>query len=379
MTVGRDLPVPRAIGIARVLGILGIIYAHAWTGRTPDELTALDSSGQGILRWALIELIGHSAVPLLGAISGWLAESSVHKRSYWAFVGTKARTILVPMLLWNAIIMALVSAFAIWGTLQTNLPDGPLQALDWWLCLTEPNKIVFQAYFLRDLFVCMLAAPLLGRLPSGWLWALIVGSLAWSIYDVRFPLLLRPLILSFFLTGMLVRRYGLVEQIARWPLAACIAPYLLMVPVMSWLASQNGDWLLAHVRRANAIDLFMRVTAALALCRIALELASTRLGRVVLGGERYAFLLFCCHMLLIWLLGPIVGQLTGPLGSPAYPALLLVQPVLVLGGTVLIGRALLVVSPRLAGWLSGGRLAPHAPLPPRAPSAKEPASSPPGA
>ncbi len=374
----RDPPVREAIGIARVLCILGIVYVHAWTGLDGDALAKLDSTHQGILRWVLIELVGRSAVPLLGAISGWLSGPSARKRTYGAFVKVKARTILAPMLLWNLIAMTLVCGFAHWGRLAAPVPASPWEALDWLGCITQPNPINVQISFLRDLFLCMCAAPLFARLGDRWLWAAWGLALLWSASGIVFPLLLRPPILLFFLSGMLVRRHGIAERIAAWPLWVCLLPYLLIAPAKIAASSFYDDWLKAHVAAADAIDLPIRFAAALALWRIALALAPRRLGLAIVGMERYAFLLFCCHLVLIWLLGPPIGHAVGKMGTPLYPLLLLVQPLLALGGTILVGRALEAISRPTAGLLSGGRLA--APRPPRLPrraaSAKGAASKP---
>jgi fucose 4-O-acetylase-like acetyltransferase len=360
-------PTREAIGIVRILCILGIVYVHAWTGRTGEDLHAFDQTAQGVLRWVLIELVGRSAVPLLGAISGWLSGPSAAKRGYGGLVAVKARTILAPMLLWNLIALVLVSGFATWGNLKAPVPASIGEALDWIGCVTQPNPINVQISFLRDLFLCMCAAPLLTRLSTRWLWATWGAALIWSIVVVPWPVLLRPSILLFFVTGMLARRAGLAERIATWPLWACVAPYLLLVPVKIWLSTDAENWWLAHVEAANAIDLPMRFAAALALWRVALAIAPNAIGRLLLRGERYAFLLFCCHLVLIWLIGPLIGHAVGKLGAPGYPAYLLLQPLLALGATVLVAMALERLSRTLAGLLSGGRLS--QPLPKHAASA----------
>ncbi len=52
----------------------------------------------------------------------------------------------------------------------------------------------------------------------------------------------------------------------------------------------------------------------------------------------------------------MIGLATGALGAGLYPAYLLVQPLLVLGATVVLGQGLMTVSPAVARVLSGGRL-----------------------
>jgi hypothetical protein len=352
----NDVPTREAIQIARVLCILGIVYVHAWTGLTAEQIAALDHTPQGILRWVLIELVGRSAVPLLGAISGWLSGPSAAKRSYGAFAKVKARTVLTPMILWNLIALALVSGPAAGFHLPAPVPASLREALDWIGCVTQPNPINVQISFLRDLFLCMCAAPLLARLPDRWLWALWLLAGAWSVSNLDLYVLLRPQILLFFLSGMLARRHDIAERIARWPLIGCVLPYLFLLPGKIMLAVQDEAWLKAHVVAANAIDQPLRFAAALAVWRIALALVPTRPGLRIMVVERYAFLLFCCHLVLIWLLGPPIGLVTGRMGEPGYIPFLLLQPLLALGGTALVGQALLLASRSAARLLSGGRL-----------------------
>jgi hypothetical protein len=52
----------------------------------------------------------------------------------------------------------------------------------------------------------------------------------------------------------------------------------------------------------------------------------------------------------------VIGLATGSLGAGLYPAYLLVQPLLVLGVTVVLGQVLMALSPSVARVLSGGRL-----------------------
>ena len=346
----------RTIGVARVICLLGIVFVHAWTGRGGDELQAMNDSPQGVFRWVLIELLGRSSVPLLSIISGWLVGTSLARRGWRTFIAGKVRTILVPMILWNALAIILI-----WGAETAGWILAPTPTTWWWtidelLCLATPPEINVQMSFLRDLFVCMLAVPLLVRLPSWALGLVAAAALAWTLSPVTFLLLQRPSILLFFVVGMLARRHDLAVRAARLPIAGLAVAYAIVAAIQIGLQTVGIErGLNSHVLLAAA-DLIMRCTTALFFWALAWRLAETCVARPVLHVEPFAFLMFCAHLIMIWLGGPLIGGLTGPIGSPLYPTFLLVQPLLVLGATILLGHALMRTVPSAAWVLSGGRL-----------------------
>src|SRR3546814_18166592 len=87
-------------------------------------------------------------------------------RSYGAFIGGKTRTILLPMLLWNLLALLIISGGAYAEFLKAPIPVSFQEAFNQLLCLTAPNETNVQMAFLRDLFVCMMLAPLLVRWPE---------------------------------------------------------------------------------------------------------------------------------------------------------------------------------------------------------------------
>lgn len=336
--------------------ILGIVYVHAWTGLSGAELARLNDSPQGMLRWGLMELLGRSAVPLLSIISGWLVMGSVTRRPYGAFVAGKARTILAPMVLWNALAILIVSGAAYAGVLAAPKPDTLWWTIDELFCLATPNDINVQMSFLRDLFICMLAAPLLARAPAWGLGAAAVAALVWVISGLAFPLVLRPAIPLFFLLGMLARRHDVAERLGSAPIALTMVPYLVLAAAKIWFETVGIAAGLDHPVLLRTLDVLMRFTTAMFFWAIAWRVAISRAAPLLLKVEPYAFLMFCSHLIMIWLAGPAIGLVSGPLGSPLYPAFLLIQPLMVLGAAVALGRTLLALSPAAALWLSGGRL-----------------------
>lgn len=342
-----------AIAIARVICILGVVYVHAWTGRSGADLATMDN-WQEELRWVLMESVGRSAVPLLGMISGWLVAGSARTRQWLPHVRSKARTILLPMVLWNLIAILLVSGSAWLWTLPAPVPPSLWWVVDEALIITRNPDINVQMPFLRDLFLCMVAAPLLVRLSGRWLALVAIMAALWSVAGWWQPLLMRPAILLFFVLGMAARRAGTAQRAVALPLWSAVAPFpILLVLKLALVLSGAAP----SAAMMNALDILVRLAAALAFWRCAWALAGRSIAPSIKRIEPYAFFLFCAHLTFIWLLGPLIGRMTGPLGSPAYPVFLLLQPVLALGACMALGKLIAAFAPGAARLLSGGRLA----------------------
>lgn len=346
----------RAVAIARVICILGIVYVHAWTGLGGADLAASDHTAQGLLRWALSDLLGKAAVPLLSLVSGWLAASSLERRGGVSFVRGKVRTVLLPMVLWNAIAVALVSSAAAAGWIKGPTLSSGAWLLNELLCLFRPPDINVQSPFLRDLFVCLLLAPALNRMRGAVLLAVAAAGLAYALAGPGFPLLLRPTILVFFVLGLLARRVDAARRVGSASLPLLAAPFLALAGLEIALATHPLPHPLPFAVQTG-LDLAMRAAAALVFWAASWRIAGSGFARVLLALEPYAFLLFCSHLIVMWLAGPAIGLVTGPLGSPLYPPFLLAQPALALAVSVALGRALERWSPGLAAVLTGGRLA----------------------
>ena len=343
-----------AIRIARVLCIIGLVYSHGWTGLTGHELQLSLNNPQSVFRIILVELFGRSSVPLLSAISGYLVVASAGKRDYGGFVSAKARAILAPMILWNALAILLVSGSAWLFSLPAPQPIDTLWFADELLSLTRANDINEQMPFLRDLFLCMLAAPLLVHAPNRWLVLLAAITFAWTASEWSTPIFQRPPILLFFLIGMLVRRQGLA------PMLAGLSPWLIW-PAFVMLAGLKITVLLGHapftdMLTAPRVDLALRLAGALATWQLVWRLADSRWAPAFCRLEPYMFLLFASHLIFMWLAGPMIGKLTGTMGAPLYPLYLTLQPALALGTALILAVGLRRLPAPVGDLLSGGRL-----------------------
>lgn len=345
-----------SIAIARVICILGVVYVHAWTGLDAQTLFALHGSGQDLLRWTLMEGLGRSSVPLLGLISGWLVAGSSRSRNWWPHVRHKARTILLPMVIWNALAITIVALAAMFLSLRAPVPPSIEWVMQELFILTRNPDVNVQMPFLRDLFLCMVAAPLLVRLPTKALAAIALAAAAFFAAGYGPPVLMRASILAFFALGMVVRRMELERGVASLPLGLAILPFLLLMPVKLALSLDQDPFWDNQGHAMAVLDLFTRVAAAVAFWRVAWALAGTVAAAPIKRVEPYMFLMFCGHLIVIWTLSPMVGHWIGPLGSPGYPAFLLLQPVAALVIAIGFAKLVLLVWPGAAAVLSGGRI-----------------------
>ena len=327
----------QAISMARVICIMGIVYVHAWTGLTGPEFEALRGSAQDIMRWVMMDVFGRSAVPLLGLVSGWLVAGSSRVRNWSSHVARKARTILLPMVLWNVLALIIICGSGKLFNLQVPWPPSLSWVFQEIFILTRPPDVNVQMPFLRDLLACVLA---------------LTGVC--HVFDLGAPIILRVSILFFFTLGIMARRSGLADRVTQWPLLLAALPFLIVMPIQLYL-TLTRDWDMA-TPEARELDLVVRVAAALAYWRVAWALTSSPLRRTFLKIEPYMFFYFCAHLILMWLGGPLLGKVFGKLGAPLYPIYFLTQPFMVLAIIMPIGMALTRYWPSAAGLLSGGRL-----------------------
>lgn len=337
--------------------ICGIVYVHAWTGLNIDQLRAQGTGWQSVLYWTLIELFGRSSVPLLSIISGWLVMASVSKRDYAQFAGGKAKSLLLPMVAWNLITVGLVVFFAHFGELRAPKPALGMPFLNEIFHLTAAGEINVQNAFLRDIFICMLAAPLLARLPDNALALVLAATLAWSIDGWQLFILLRPQILLFFLIGIFAFRYRLDRLAGRAPMLPLVIAFAALGAGKCWLSVMGQHYQSNHAEMLAAFDNFLRLVAAVLFWKLSAFLANGRFAAAISRFDPYTFLLFCTHVMMMWLIAPVIGPLFGRFGEPGYPIFLLMLPIMALAGAVGIGWLLRRISSDFAGLMSGGRLA----------------------
>lgn len=344
-----------AIKIARVICICGIVYTHTMLGGDPGNPWFHQPNLHNGIYWTFVEIFGRSSVPLLSIISGWLVAGSAAKRGYGRFVSNKAETLIAPMVAWNLIALIILSINAIAFGKSTSFHQTAAAVLNEIIPYRDGITINVQNAFLRDVFACMVLAPLLVRLSTRTLVFLLAGSAVWAIGEWQLYILLRPQILLFFTLGVLARRHRLDQTLGQFPMPTVPTVFIAVAALKIWLTLGGYGYTVDHPHVAAAIDNLMRLAAAMMFWRVALYLARGRLRGALLDAEKYVFMLFCSHVLIIKMMGPLLMKLE-PMGSLRWFAYFLAQPLILLAIVAIISKVLLRISRRTAGLLSGGRL-----------------------
>ncbi|WP_332304091.1 acyltransferase family protein [Rhizobium sp. GR12] len=151
----------------RILLISGIVFVHV----PHDAETSPFLGLYGFFDWLRIFLgdaLFRIGVPCLSAISGYLLfRRGMSEFDYSATIRAKSKTVLLPFLIWNGALFAMVLLIQLFDVGVGYFPDlwnaTPREIISHGTALEElPLNVPL--YFLRDLFVCILLSPVLAFL-----------------------------------------------------------------------------------------------------------------------------------------------------------------------------------------------------------------------
>lgn len=336
------------IRLARILCVLLLVYAHAQPYQPGDPGPLL--SPMGAIH-ALRQLLGHTSVPLLSLVSGYLLARTLSARPYAEALGHKFFSLIVPLALWNLICIAKLTAESSF----TALPEA--QA---WpnavLALTAPPAMQ-PLYFLRDAFVCFLVSPamlyLARRLPGTTAAAFLLNAL----FNADQLLFLNSAIPLFYFVGCVwwVRQLPVPgAAMPRAPVWAAGLGMLLLSVAPFYLPPAwglNDPQSLPYA----AADIALRAAGCVVFWFAASRLLHRRVGQLLLKFEPIAFFLFCSHGMAAGLWWMAIERLGHGDTTPVFLIYFALSPLLALLVCVVAVRAIRWLAPGGLSLLMGGR------------------------
>ncbi|TQE98064.1 MAG: acyltransferase [Spiribacter salinus] len=355
------------IACARGAAIFFVVYAHAYFGGHGMAGVNGEFDVISILRHALKDGLAHASVPALSVISGWLAAEISHRHTHLGLLVRKARTLVLPMVFWSVVTLIV---YAIVGLvpydpefLRSQMPSSPLA---WVNAFFGVSDAPFNGplYFLRDLFVIfviyvtfkkiIVARPVVTFLFGVALY-LLEGVVVGHLEVQSVPVLFRPEVLGLFLIGVSVSKSDLrIRRVLSAPALTAICFGCLIVVVVAALLMLSD---LGSEPTYQGISLKIQRAAGVGLLLSAAELIRTRrVGKLMIQLEPYAFVVFCSHAPILFVVAQLVGKVTGWSGeSLILDVFFFGAPVLVYALAAGVVLSLRRVWPGAAEFVTGGR------------------------
>jgi fucose 4-O-acetylase-like acetyltransferase len=319
------------IQICRVLCIFFMMSVHVNPGASGASFVTTGTFAPLGDIW--LNFIGRTSVAALSLISGYLLFESARRTPSLQLIGKKFRTLVVPMMTWSVVFLAvlLIGRFGFEEPLR-SLDLTALGLLDAITGLFGPT-VNLSLFFLRDLFASMvLVIVCLGAIRRA-PWVAIGVALVIALFDLLEPVVFRPSILFFVVTGTALASRGIAPRTLARPivflpgLGVCLAAYALL---------SSGDWA-SHQLQRESLDLLRRSTLTLAMLALAGGLARFGIGRTLAGMGGSVFESYLMHSTLISVAWIVWQKFMGTAMEPSYLAFFFLAPVGAMAAGALFG------------------------------------------
>jgi len=332
-----DSNVRDRIELLRFLMIFGVVVLH-----TPEYVAIADvgSDWFSLTKSFFQNSLFRTTVPVLTFISGYLVFHACLDQFPKALASKKARSLLIPFLIFNLPLLAcvwLAESLAGVKTAYQLTPFDPAVWMDAAFGLLR-SPVNYPLNFLRDMLVLMCMAPLMGMLIRKAPFAGFALVSLFFLNNMDGPLVLRDTMPVLFYAGGVV-------ACKKWNLRALDA-YALPCLVLFLLLCCS----IIYFRVANTT--YLRLVAPLLIWPASALLAGSRFGTWCAGMNRYSFFLFLAHAPILfatWLLYKRFAQ------DLAYPLYWLGAPLVTTAIIVAVFEVAMRLLPRAFPVMIGGR------------------------
>lgn len=346
--------VSKRIGTLRVFLPVLVVLIHNNSAAVPN--TAVSYA----IKTLCSEILARSAVPLFFFISGYLLFR--RRETYGSVLKKKARTLLVPYLLWNGIVVGLFALGQSAPYVSRFFQDESsrvahytlFQWLDAFLGLNGHGyPAAYQFWFVRDLMILTALFPLAGWLlrhaPAA---ALTAVALFWLL-EKRMLFWDSEAALFFLLGAWTVLHDPGLERFDRLRPADLAAGYVFCIGTELWLLAAERPFIVVH-KLAVLLGCMLWLRLSDKLAEALWDGAARQRRMQTLAG--YTFFVYAAHEPLLTLLRKVWTAVLGDAGTvnqmAQYFGLIALAIALSLGA----GWCVRKISPRLYGLLTGGRV-----------------------
>lgn len=330
--------VSNRISLLRYLLIFGVVLVHI------PEVPGLEHPAVfQLIQSFLADGVSRASVPLLTCISGYLLFASAIDRRPGQLLAAKTRSLLVPMAIWNLALLVVLYVLQEGDHWTPFFRDYyPFYADRWIDGVFAIDKLPANTptYFLRDLYVASLLAPLCGlflrRLPFlGLALLILIMSQGWDG-----QLFVRgDIAVNFYIGGLLATQrhdLGKFDDYA----GILLALFVCACALVAYFGLKHNFW--------------FKLLAPWLLWPVSWRMVKSRFGPRLISLSKYSFFFFMSHYIVLrvlwrlyfefdadgshyayfWFLSPVVAAL---IAWAAYVSLEKLTPSLL---RLVLGRAL---------------------------------------
>lgn len=298
-----DSEISTRISILRFVMIFGIVILH-----TPLYVP-IDQVGPGafdIIKAFFQDAVFRCTVPVLTLISGYLLFGSKLPQNPKLLVSRKFKSLIIPLLVFNLPLVAIVFALQSIGPLALSYQLVPAHLGTWADAALSLSAapLNYPLYFLRDLFVLCLLSPvlavLLRRAPMPGL--ILVGLIfmldldGWLVIRTDMPV-------TFYIGGLCAMHKVDMRRLDRHA-PACIGLFIALCCAVVAFKVKNTTGL--------------RLIAPMLVWPAASLLVGTRFGTWMAGLGKYSFFIFLMHAPILMATWMIYSRYGAALPYPLY-------------------------------------------------------------
>ncbi len=337
----------------RIFLICGIVFVHV----PHDPATSPFLGTNGWFDWLRV-FLGDSlfriGVPCLSMISGYLLfRKGMQSFDYGATLQSKAKTVLLPFLLWNGGLFAVVwmmQGIQIGVGYFPDLHQSSLRDMLTYAFALEGLPVNVPLYFLRDLVVCIALSPLLAFLVRRFAVPTLAVLFVLAVLpDVTLVIVLKKSILFSFTLGIFLALRGtdlkLLDRFA-WPGAIATIVAAAALASAQYGTGPSFPWAVDLMRNA------LSIVGAFGFWMISAILIRNRAGQRLAATGSLSFWIFCAHypvLVVIWMVWNRFGSVE------AYPFFYLGATALTLSLLVMTNALAMRIMPPVYQILTGSR------------------------
>jgi succinoglycan biosynthesis protein ExoH len=299
-------PVSQRIDMLRFLMIFGVVVVHTQIFMPLSEVSPLAYS-QFLAFFQ--DAVFRCTVPLLSLISGYcLFNSGLDTQVAQLFI-RKARTLLVPFLVFNLGLLAVDFIAYQFAGRSLSLNPPVMDRQDWFNAAfgLSAYPINFPLYFLRDLMVLIVLAPLFGWILRHAPLAGCIGVALFFLTDSDRSMILRnDMPVEFYLGGLLAVRKANILSMDKYAYPFLGIFLILCASVVFFDLPIAG---------------FLRILSPFLIWPLGAVLARTGFGLWLVNQNRYSFFVFIAHAPVLIGLWTVNSYLRHPLPDQAFPVL----------------------------------------------------------